>query len=279
MAHVRYPEDLFSAQARQYLTYHMTDVRVFYNKEDLWQIPTEISNTEEGLIEPYYVILPLPGSHEPEYLQILPFSPATKNNMIAWLAARNDPANYGELIVYELPKQELVFGPIQVEGRIDQEPTISEQFTLWDQRGSNVIRGNLLVLPINQSFLYIEPVYLLSETSALPELKRIVTASNSAVAMAETLSASLVALSRGSGTVIVADDDLAAGNDAAAPDAAPTPSAPVGTPGTFEEMVVAANAHLQAAEEAQRQGDWATYGRELEALRATLAQLATMTTP
>ncbi len=279
VAHVRYPEDLFSVQARQYLTYHMTDVRVFYNKEVLWQSPTEISNTEEGLIEPYYVILPLPGSDEPEYLQILPFSPATKNNMIAWLAARNDPAHYGELIVYELPKQELIFGPIQVEGRIDQEPTISEQFTLWDQRGSNVIRGNLLVLPINQSFLYIEPVYLLSETSALPELKRIVTASNSAVAMAETLSASLVALSRGSGTVIVADDGLAVDDDATAPDATPSPVAPVGTPGTFEEMVAAANVHLQAAEEAQRQGDWATYGRELEALRATLAQLATMTTP
>ncbi len=279
VAHVRYPEDLFSAQARQYLTYHMTDVRVFYNKEDLWQIPTEISNTAEGLIEPYYVMLPLPGAHEPEYLQILPFSPATKNNMIAWLAARNDPAHYGELIVYELPKQELVFGPIQVEGRIDQEPTISEQFTLWDQRGSNVIRGNLLVLPINQSFLYIEPVYLLSETSALPELKRIVTASNSAVAMAETLSSSLVALSRGSGTVIVADDGLAVDDGATTPDARPTPVPPVGTPGTLEEMVAAANAHLQAAEEAQRQGDWATYGRELEALRATLAQLATMTTP
>ena len=278
VAHVRYPEDLFSAQAKQYLTYHMTDVRVFYNKEDLWQIPTEISATEEGQMEPYYVILPLPGAHEPEFLQILPFSPATKNNMIAWLAARNDPGHYGELIVYELPKQELIFGPIQVEGRIDQEPTISEQFTLWDQRGSNVIRGNLLVLPINHSFLYIEPVYLLSETSALPELKRIVTASNSAVAMAETLTTSLVALSRGSGTVISADDGLTAGDTTAA-DATATRAAPVGTPGTLEELVAAANAHLQAAEAAQREGDWATYGRELEALRATLAQLATMTTP
>ena len=220
----------------------------------------------------------MPGAHEPEFLQILPFSPATKNNMIAWLAARNDPGHYGELIVYELPKQELIFGPIQVEGRIDQEPTISEQFTLWDQRGSNVIRGNLLVLPINHSFLYIEPVYLLSETSALPELKRIVTASNSAVAMAETLTTSLVALSRGSGTVISADDGLTAGDTTAA-DATATRAAPVGTPGTLEELVAAANAHLQAAEAAQREGDWATYGRELEALRATLAQLATMTTP
>lgn len=271
-AHVRYPEDLFQAQAQQYLTYHMTDVRVFYNKEDLWQVPTEIVSTEEQPIEPYYVILPLPGSAEPEYLQILPFSPATKNNMIAWMAARNDPEHYGELIVYELPKQELVFGPIQVEGRIDQEPTISEQFTLWDQRGSNVIRGNLLVLPINQSFLYIEPVYLLSETSALPELKRIVTASNSAVAMDETLGGSLLALARGSAAPVVE-------SDTPPPEDAPPESvtAPPANPATLDELVAAANFHLQAAEEAQQQGDWALYGRELEELRLVLAQLADLT--
>ena len=271
MAHVRYPEDLFNIQARQYITYHMTDVRVFYNKEDLWQIPTEFSNNQEGPIEPYYVTLPLPGSTEPEYLLIMPFSPATKNNMIAWMAARNDPENYGHLIVYELPKQELIFGPIQIEGRIDQEPVISQQFSLWDQRGSNVIRGNLLVLPINQSFLYIEPVYLLSETSALPELKRIVTASNSAVAMAETLRDSLIALSRGT---VAASAELVP-----LPQAEPgeTPQTPPAIPETLDELVVAANAHLQAAETAQREGDWAAYGRELDALRVVLDQLSELT--
>lgn len=267
MAHVRYPEDLLNIQAQQYLTYHMTDVRVFYNKEDLWQIPSEVANSEEGQIEPYYVTLPLPGSDEPEYLLILPFSPATKNNMIAWMAARNDPEHYGQLIVYELPKQELVFGPIQIEGRIDQEPAISEQFTLWDQRGSSVIRGNLLVLPINQSFLYIEPVYLESDTSALPELRRIVTASNTAVAMAETLGGSLVALSRGSTAApVVAEQEV---------EPVPTPPAtslPL-NPQSIEELVAAANIHLSAAEEAQRNGDWAVYGQELEALRQTLEQL------
>ena len=270
MAHVRYPEDIFNAQAQQYVTYHMTDVRVFYNKEDLWHIPTEVSNGQQAIIEPYYVTLPLPGDDEPEYLLILPFSPATKNNMIAWMAARNDPQHYGQLIVYELPKQELIFGPIQIEGRIDQEPVISEQFSLWDQRGSNVIRGNLLVLPINSSFLYIEPVYLLSENSALPELKRIVTASNTAVAMAETLDLSLRALATGSTPPsILTEVESAPPSDVTRP--------PVETPETINELVAAANRHLQAAEEAQRSGDWSTYGQELDALRRILAQLASLT--
>lgn len=273
VAHVRYPEDMFNIQARQYTTYHMSDVRVFYNKEDLWQIPTEISNAGESLAEPYYVTLPLPGSDEPEYLLILPFSPATKNNMIGWMAARNDPEHYGQLIVYELPKQELIFGPIQVEGRIDQEPVISQQFSLWDQRGSSVIRGNLLVLPINSSFLYIEPVYLLSETSALPELKRIVTASNTSIAMAETLNASLLALARGSSVAL----ELPSGETGSAADEDATTGPPVTVPESLEELVAAANDHLQAAEAAQRDGDWAAYGRELDALRVILGELSALT--
>lgn len=273
-AHLRYPEDLFSIQARQYITYHMTNVRVFYNKEDLWQIPTEISETGEGLVEPYYVTLPLPSSTEPEYLLIMPFNPATRNNMIGWMAARNDPGVYGQLIVYELPKQELIFGPLQIEGRIDQEPVISQQFSLWNQRGSGVIRGNLLVLPIGNSFLYIEPIYLLSETSALPELKRIVTASNTAIAMEETLDESLLTLAAGGATTLLplpGEEDVPAPTTPATP--RPTPPA---VPETLDELVAAANAHLRAAEAAQRDGDWATYGRELDSLRAVLDQLATL---
>lgn len=276
-AHLRYPVDLFWAQARQYLTYHMTDVRVFYNKEDLWQIPTEVVQAAEQETEPYYVTLPLPSSHTPEYLLILPFSPANKNNMIAWLAARNDPGHYGELVVYQLPRQSLVFGPLQVEGRIDQEPSISQQFTLWDQRGSSVVRGNLLVLPINNSFLYVEPVYLRSETNALPELRRIVTASNNGVAMAESLEQSLVALTRavaGGGTTTTGTDGATAPPPAATPAADAPPTA---EPATVEELVAAANAHLQAAEQAQREGDWARYGLELAALRENLATLAALT--
>ncbi len=270
MAHRRYPEDMFYAQARQYLTYHMTDVRVFYNKEDLWQIPTEISGDDEVLIEPYFVTLPLPGRAEQEFLLILPFSPSTKNNMIGWMAARNDPGVYGELIVYELPKQELIFGPIQVEGRIDQEPGISEQFSLWNQLGSGVIRGNLLVLPINRSFLYIEPVYLRSDTSALPELKRIVTASNTSIAMAETLDRSLLALASGSSVLV---DAPAPGLPAGAADLSP------GDRRTLDELVTAANEHLAAAEAAQRAGDWGRYGQELESLREVLGELSGLMEP
>ena len=277
-AHLRYPVDLFWAQARQFLTYHMNDVRVFYNKEDLWQIPSEVVQNATQETEPYYVTLPLPDESEPEYLLILPFSPANKNNMIAWMAVRNDPGHYGELIVYEMGRQTLVFGPLQVEGRIDQEPSISQQFTLWDQRGSNVVRGNLLVLPINQSFLYVEPVYLLSEANALPELRRIVTASNTGVAMAETLDRSLIALAEADTDGIIVVDEPPDGS------AEPTPTTPDATaatppanPTTLEELVAAANAHLQAAEQAQRAGDWARYGQELESLRENLAQLEALT--
>ncbi len=282
-AHLRYPVDMYWAQAHQLLTYHMTDVRVFYNKEDLWQIPTEIRQDDQGNnvqeSEPYYVTLPLPGEQEPEYLLILPLSPANKNNMIAWMAARNDPGHYGELLVYELPRQSLIFGPLQVEGRIDQEPSISQQFTLWDQRGSSVIRGNLLVLPINRSFLYVEPIYLLSESNALPELRRIVTASNTGVAMAETIDRALLALSRQEETGVTSDTspdvETAPPDDSAtAPDALPTPPS---NPTTVEELVAAANAHLLAAEQAQRDGDWARYGEELAELRAALEQLALLT--
>jgi len=273
-AHLRYPVDLFWTQARQFLTYHMNDVRVFYNKEDLWQIPSEVVANATQETEPYYVTLPLPNEDEPEYLLILPFSPANKNNMIAWLAARNDPGHYGELVVYEMDRQSLVFGPLQVEGRIDQEPSISQQFTLWDQRGSSVVRGNLLVLPINQSFLYVEPVYLLSEANALPELRRIVTASNTGVAMAETLDRSLVALAQAGTDGTAVTDDATSPPDEAGTTPQPTPSA---DPATLEELVAAANAHLRAAEQAQRDGDWARYGQELAALRENLDQLASLT--
>jgi uncharacterized membrane protein (UPF0182 family) len=252
----------------------MTDVRVFYNKEDLWQIPTEIYDNNQQTIEPYYVSLPLPGRQEPEYLLILPISPASKNNMVAWMAARNDMPNYGELRVYELSRQELIFGPMQVEGRIDQDPEISQQFSLWDQRGSRVIRGNLLVLPVNDSFLYVEPIYLLSETNALPELRRIVTASNRGVAMEATLENSLIALSSSSFVdVPVVDDDVPETEipvDGAVP--LPTP-VPLAADATVQSLVDQANGHLSAATAAQRAGDWALYGQELESLRITLDQL------
>jgi uncharacterized protein len=273
--HVRYPVDYFSVQARQYLTYHMTDTRVFYNKENLWQIPTELIQNTPREMEPYYVTMPLPGNPDrlQEYLLILPVTPANRNNMIAWMAARNDPDNYGELIVYELPRQELIFGPTQVQGRINQDTTISQQFSLWDQRGSQVIRGNLLVLPISQSFLYLQPIFLVSETNALPELKRIVTASNTNVAMDETLAGSLVGLARSGGLASTETEPIPppeTGDTAGEP--VPTPAPPAFT-GSVEDLIQLANAQFLAAQQAQRDGDWARYGQELDALQQTLDQL------
>jgi uncharacterized membrane protein (UPF0182 family) len=266
--HTRYPVDMFHVQSRQYLTYHMTDPRAFYNQEDLWEVPTEFVDDVETQMEPYYVTLPLPGEQTPEYLLILPFNPSSKNNMVAWMAARNDGSEIGELVVYRLPRQELVFGPIQVEGRIDQDPVISQQFSLWDQRGSSVIRGNLLVLPINQSFLYIEPVYLLSDTSALPELRRIIVATDTGIAMEPTLEQALISLGRG----VVSQQPLDTG--AEIPEDTATPILP--TDATVEDLIAAADAHFEAAEAAQQAGDWATYGEELEALRQTLDRLVVL---
>ncbi len=273
-AHIRYPEDLFNVQVQQYLTYHMQDVRVFYNKEDLWQIPKEIFAGTEQDMEPYYVTMSLPGQTEAEYLLIQPYTPAGKNNMVAWVAARNDPANYGELVVYELPKQELVFGPIQVEGRIDQEPTISQQFSLWDQRGSSIIRGNLLVIPVNDSFLYVEPVYLLSDTSALPELKRVIVASDNRIAMGVTLEEALENLLKNG---VVVEDLLVPEDGGTDSGGAVIDSPTINLDATVEELINSANAHFAAAEAAQRRGDWTTYGEELDALQQDLAQMMELT--
>ncbi|NKQ36092.1 MAG: UPF0182 family protein [Chloroflexi bacterium] len=280
-AHIRYPVDLFTIQTHQYLRYHMTDVRVFYNQEDVWAIPLEVFTTDGATaadskqpMEPYYVTMPLPGETEPEYLLIQPYTPLGKTNMIAWLAARNDPPNYGELKVYELPKQELIFGPLQIEGRIDQEPTISEQFSLWDQRGSRVIRGNLIVIPMNGSFLYVEPVYLLSQTSALPELKRVIVATDTRIAMGSTLAEAITNLLQekpGEVTEEILPPEEAAPEDGAG--AAPT-ATPLPIDATMEELIQSANANFEAAQEAQRNGDWAAYGEALEALQRDLEQLA-----
>ncbi|MBK8986090.1 MAG: UPF0182 family protein [Chloroflexi bacterium] len=270
LAHVRYPETLFRIQTQQYLKYHMTDVRVFYNQEDLWEVPNEIFDGKQQPMEPYYVNMPLPGTSEAEYLLIQPVTPVGKSNMIAWMAARNDYPNYGQVRVYELPKQELVFGPLQIEARIDQDPQISQQFSLWDQRGSRVIRGNLIVIPINNSFLYVEPVYLLSDNSALPELRRVIVASDTRITMEPTIEQALAALLRAAPGEVVVDES---GEIVAVPVEESTEPGQIQLDGTIEELISAADRHFAAAEEAQRNGDWAAYGQELEALRQTLDQL------
>jgi uncharacterized membrane protein (UPF0182 family) len=159
-SHIRYPRDLFDIQAAVYQTYHMQDVQVFYNQEDLWQVPHELYADRQQKMVPYYIIIRLPGEVREEFLLMLPFTPSDKDNMIAWLAARSDMPNYGDLLVYKLPKEKLIFGPMQVEARVDQQTDISRELTLWGQKGSRVIRGNLIAIPIETSFLYVEPVYL-----------------------------------------------------------------------------------------------------------------------
>ncbi|HYN87390.1 MAG TPA: UPF0182 family protein, partial [Ardenticatenaceae bacterium] len=265
-AHLRYPEDLFRIQAQLYGTYHMRNEQVFYNKEDQWAIPVELVGGEEQQVEPYYVVLSLPDEDEAEFLLIQPYTPANRQNMIAWLAARNDPPHIGELVVYEFPKQELVFGPQQVEGRIDQDPEISQQLTLWGQVGSNVIRGNLLVIPIDNSVLYVEPLYLQAQSGQLPELRRIIVASGERVAMRPTLAEALAAL--------VGEEP---GTVATQPDEEGTEGTAAPTDMTVEGLILSANEHYIAAEEARVAGDWARYGQELELLERDLQALMELT--
>jgi uncharacterized membrane protein (UPF0182 family) len=186
--HIRYPMYLFSAQATLYETYHMTDPVVFYNKEDMWAIPKEIYSGSETEVIPYYVIIKIPDLGNTElYAMILPYTPTNKNNMVSWIAAICDPTNYGKIIEYQFPKEKLIYGPMQIESRIDQNTDISQLFTLWSQRGSKIIRGNMLVIPIKDSLIYVEPVFLVAENSELPELKRVIVGYQDKIAFAPTL--------------------------------------------------------------------------------------------
>ncbi|HBK21587.1 MAG TPA: hypothetical protein DDZ60_03485, partial [Planktothrix sp. UBA10369] len=189
--HIRYPIDLFSVQSQHLLTYHMSDPIVFYNREDLWRVPVEIYGSQQQPMEPYYLIMRLPTEKSEEFMLMLPFTPASRNNLIAWLAARSDLEHYGTLLLYRFPKQRLIFGPEQVEALINQEPEISEQISLWSRQGSRVIQGNLLVIPIEQSLLYVEPLYLEAEANSLPTLVRVIVASENRVVMRPTLEEAL----------------------------------------------------------------------------------------
>ena len=192
--HIRYPEDLFLIQAQIYQAYHMEAADVFYNREDLWQFPREPGGDGATLMAPYYIIMRLPGETQAEFFLMLPMVPSRRDNMIAWLAARCDSPDYGKLIVYEFPKDKLVYGPFQIEALINQNTEISQQLTLWNQMGSRVIRGNLLVIPIENSILYVSPLYLRAAQGQLPELKRVIAAYGDRVVMKETLAEALSAL-------------------------------------------------------------------------------------
>jgi uncharacterized membrane protein (UPF0182 family) len=259
-AHVRYPGGLFAVQARMYATYHMQDPRVFYNKEDLWSIPRRQEAGRDREIDPYYTIMRLPGEAREEFVLLTLFTPLRRDNMIAWLAARSDGAQYGRLTAFLFPKQRLVYGPRQIAARIDQDPVISQQLALWNQRGSTVIRGSLLAIPVEESLLYVEPMYLAAEKGSIPELKRVFVAYANQIAMEETLEASLQAIF-GRRPAVAA---------ARTPDGPPRPAPPASADGVAA-LVGRAWEAWTLAQESLRRGDWSAYGdaqrRLEEALR------------
>jgi uncharacterized membrane protein (UPF0182 family) len=258
-SHIRYPEDLFILQANMYGTYHMKDPEVFYNKEDLWSFPKESQRGQTTIMQPYYTIMRLPGESHEEFILMLPMVPNNRDNMIAWLAARCDGLNYGKVIEFAFSKEKLIYGPAQVEARIDQDTTISQQLSLWNQTGSRVIRGNLLVIPIEDTLLYVEPLYLSAESRQLPELKRLIASTGDRVVMSTDVQSLLAALFAQEGKRPAV----------AAAISPPTPGArtePLPPPGANAEAVK----HYRQALQALSKGDWRTFGAEMDGLQKTL---------
>ncbi len=267
-AHIRYPVDLFMVQANTYRTFHMTDPYVFYNKEDPWLIPMEVVDDKSVAMEPYYIVMRLPGEEEAEYILMLPFTPKSRPNMVGWMCARMDGDNYGKLLIYNFPKQETIFGPEQIESRINQNTDIAQQISLWDQRGSRVYRGNLLVIPMGNSILYVEPLYLQADSSKLPELKRVIAGFGNKTVMEESLDEALTAL-------FGMDNEPGPGEGGQTPDDTPAVS-----PGneSFSELARQARQYYERAQESLMAGDWNAYGTNLEKLEAVLEQLDPGTT-
>ncbi|MBE2240996.1 MAG: UPF0182 family protein [Caldilineaceae bacterium] len=282
--HIRYPTDLFSVQAEMYRMYHMTNSLDFYNREDVWAWPEEIFYNKAQPIDPYYVLMELPDSDKTlNFMQIFPFTPANRENMVAWMAAQSDPDKYGEKIVYNFGKDSLFFGPKQIEARIDQDPLISAQLSLWNQQGSSVIRGNLLIIPLGDSLLYVEPLYLQAQSGRIPELRRVILATSDRVVMAENLGLALVQLfgrntveRAGLADLLAAASEAAAAQNAGASNAGQTSADELGG-ATLEQLIVTANRQYTAAQAHLRSGDWAAYGDEMDALQATLQQLVQLT--
>ncbi len=263
-AHIRYPEDLFAVQARMYAIYHMQDPQVFYNKEDLWTIPRLPQEGRDREMEPYFTIMRLPGEPKEEFVLLEAFNPSGRDNMIGLMAARADAPNYGRLIAYNFPKQKLVYGPRNIDARINQDPVISQQISLWNQQGSRVLRGSLFAIPIDQSLIYIMPLYLAAEQGgALPELRRVVVVYGNQIAMEPTLELSLQRIFGG----------RARGEEGAPRAAAPGVAAPAIMEGVLTSLIQGAWDAWQKAQEALRRGDWAAYGQEQKRLEEALRQL------
>jgi uncharacterized membrane protein (UPF0182 family) len=261
---LRYPQGIFQLQATMFSLFHMTNPAVFYNREDQWEVPATGEGGQADRMEPYYTIMKLPGEAGPEYIQMLPFTPRQKDNLAAWMVARSDGEHYGKLMVFQFPKQTVVFGPRQVAARINQDQVISPQITLWNQQGSEVIQGTLLVIPIEESLLYIRPLYLRAAGGRIPELKRVIVAYQNQIVMEETLEGALERMFPRDG----------------APPPAPRPTLSTGlgareAPETEEtDLTERARDHYRRAMEAQRNGDWALYGEEIRKLGEVLERMS-----
>jgi uncharacterized membrane protein (UPF0182 family) len=272
--HIRYPEDFFLIQAETYATYHMTDPAVFYNREDLWAFPKENYEDEITLMQPYYVIMRLPGEQNAEYILMLPMVPQGRDNMIAWMAARCDGDDYGHLFEFAFSKDKLFYGPYQIQARINQNPEISQQLSLWNQMGSKVILGNLLVIPVEDSLLYVEPLYIRAQNGQLPELKRVLASYSDRTVMGDNLELTLAALFRGYEGVsppTVAKATPASGPESglAAAQAAETAA---NHTGKMPATLTSASDHYTRALQALRSGDWTQFGAEMQKLGDALGQ-------
>jgi uncharacterized membrane protein (UPF0182 family) len=283
--HLRVPEELFDVQTRMFGTYHVTDPATFFSRNDLWEVPTGQSSKQSLPNEAYYVVMRTPGADKAEFLLLQPMVPRGRPNMIAWVAVRNDPGVYGQTTVFRFPNQSSIFGPAQIEAQIDSDPVISAQITLWNQSGSTVVRGNLIVVPVGNSLLYLQPVYLQSASSKFPAFQRIVVASPRNIVWGSSLQEAL--------TLLLSKE----GGGAPSPSPTPTPTpGPSGSPGpsatpgpstspgaslppsaSVQQLVEYANAHFELAQEALRNGDFARYGQEIELVRQALAQLDVLT--
>jgi len=270
--HVRYPEDIFGLQARVYATYHMTQPAVFYNREDQWEVPTTDEGRDARPMQPYYTIMRLPGEREAEFIQMLPYTPRRRDNLAAWLVARSDGEHYGQLRVFEFPKQKLVFGPRQVVARMNQDQTISPQITLWNQQGSQVIWGTLMVIPVEESLIYVRPLYLKASGGRIPELTRVIVAYQNQIVMEETLEEGLARIFGARGAPAAPAAAPPGGTQTSAPSPAPQTAGAAPAAGV-DALAAEAQTHYDRAIAAQRAGDWAKYGEEIRALGAALERM------
>lgn len=264
-SHLRYPEDIFKVQTSIYSVYHMTHPQTFYNKEDLWEIPALGATGNESIMSPYYTIMRLPQEQQEEFILMLPFTPGRKDNLSAWMVARSDGERYGQLVVYRFPKKKLVYGPKQIAARINQDAEISKLLSLWDQRGSQVIQGTLLVIPVEEALLYIRPLYLRAESGKIPELKRVIVAYENKIAMEETLEGSLARIFQ----FDVPQASVPGISQAAVATGKNQPAQPFET----KDLARQAREAYDRAINAQKQGDWAKYGEEIRRLGSILEEM------